>query len=298
MSDHWKSLADLLGAPSLSSTPKSSEPIANKPAPAESTPAPQPVEESVAPEEPVAVEPAPVPEPVKPKKRSSWETLASLFNIGSQPQPEPPAPVAPPPPPAPVASKPVPPAAAVPPSQPTPELSLFKPSAAVDKNPALTEMFGEASAKPHESWGKPRRMVNDVDWDDEDSPRRADRDPVDPRSKRNVETTATFGEVDSDDAESDDVDDVGDVESSGEEPLRRSRRRRRRGRGGRGGDEARGAAMKFEVLKVAVPRYAARNASLDVQLRAAKSVIRRVVRDLLSRFPVGASLSVMTRKMI
>ncbi len=194
MSDHWKSLADMLGAPSLSSTPKSSEPIANKPVPAESTSAQQPVEESVAPDEPVVEAHAPVPEPAKPKKRSSWEALASLFNIGSQPQPEPPAPVAPPPPPAPVASKPAPPAA---PTPQTPELSLFKPSAAVDKNPALTEMFGEASAKPHESWGKPRRMVNDVDWDEDDSPRRADRDPIDPRSKRNVETTATFGEVDS-----------------------------------------------------------------------------------------------------
>lgn len=228
MSDHWKSLADLLGAPGLSSSPKTEPTQSSQPAaapqaitPAQaSAPAPEPPVPEVAPEPPTVTVEA---EPTKPKKRSSWEALASLFNIGGGSS-EPPAQAKAEPPP-----KPVP---APEPAAPAPELSLFKPAPAEQPNTALTEMFGETSSKPHESWGKPRRMVNDVDWEDED--------PVKPEPIPEVRSTKSL-----DFEEEADV----DSEASDEEPVRRSRRRRRRGRGGRTGDETRSGEVRSDETR-------------------------------------------------
>lgn len=219
MSDHWKSLADLLGAPGLSSSNKSDLPSSN-PTPAQThsapTPVVNPVEESAAEPEPPTIVEQPVP---KPRKRSSWEALANLFNISIDPEPKA-APVQPEPPrevPAPV-------------SQPRAE--LFKADEPPAKNNALTEMFGEVPSQPHEQWGKPRRVVDDLGWDDDDAPvsRHADSETpaIAPRA---------FAPIDDD----------SDEELSGdEEPTRRSsrRRRRRRGRGGR--DEAAGSDELIE----------------------------------------------------
>jgi hypothetical protein len=37
------------------------------------------------------------------------------------------------------------------------------------KNPVLSEMFGQTESKiPHESWQAPKRVVNDIGWDDEE----------------------------------------------------------------------------------------------------------------------------------
>ena len=99
MADHWKTLANRLGtpgidepeveeikeeksapeAPSSASAARSadfeSKPAAKKPAFEKALGGPPPVESP-------ALAPEPVEEPVKPAKRkSSWETLASLFNV-------------------------------------------------------------------------------------------------------------------------------------------------------------------------------------------------------------------------
>jgi hypothetical protein len=200
MSDHWKSLADLLGAPGLAATPKPSiEPAS------ESTPAPAaatPVVEHVQPAKPEVkqAEPPVAAEPAKPKKRSSWETLANLFGIESRKEPEPE--------PTPVAVTPLPAA--------NPEISLFKPADTSPGNPALTEMFGTTSTTPHEQWGKPRKMVDDLGWDEDV--------PPPPRTSLRSEVSQVREESPIED----------EVESEdGTDPVRRSRRRRRRGRGGR-----------------------------------------------------------------
>jgi hypothetical protein len=217
MSDHWKSLADLLGAPSLTPSRKPADPVAEEVNP-------EPTREQVAPPAP-PVEAAPIVEPAKPKKRSSWEALANLFNIGSGPAPAPapeppppPKPIAPPPPPAP-------PRAAAPPPRPVEsspkqsEISLFKPSAGTEQNPALVDMFGQASTKPHDSWGKPRKVVDDLGWDDEEPVTRTSKNEDTPvKPTRSLDETA----------------EVDDVEMVDGEPVRRSRRRRSRGGRGRG----------------------------------------------------------------
>jgi hypothetical protein len=218
MSDHWKSLADLLGSPSLTPSQKPSEPDVEKAQPEhikESIRQPEPPAAAMA-----AAEPAAPVEPAKPKKRSSWEALANLFNIGTAPVPTP-EPIAPPPPTA-IAPPPR------PVSEPTTkqsELSLFKPSTPSQQNPALVDMFGEASSKPHESWGKPRRVVDDLGWDEEEpvakkAESRSADNPVKP--VRSLDETA----------------EVEDLESVDGEPVRRSRRRRRRGGRSSRGDEA------------------------------------------------------------
>lgn len=201
MSDHWKSLADLLGSPSLSPSSKTE----SKSEPATTANAAQTKSEDPAEQQPpVEIEPA------KPKKRSSWEALANLFNIGGGSEPvkaeTPPAPSVPAAPSRQVVE---------PPS--APEISLFKP-AQDSPNTALTEMFGETSSKPHESWGKPRRVVNDVDWEDDESPKQESKQHEETRASRSTHSLNEATNIESDEDE------------SGEEPVRRSRRRRRRGR--------------------------------------------------------------------
>ncbi len=91
MGDHWKSLADKLGAPGMDEpTPAETDSTPVSEAPYEqpqASPAAAPVEPRreivAAPEIPAA----------KPKKKSSWEALASIFNIRVEPEPLPPEPL-------------------------------------------------------------------------------------------------------------------------------------------------------------------------------------------------------------
>ncbi len=279
MADHWKTLANRLGTPGIdepevdenevdknevdqykdkslasgtqssSSIPTYSEfPSDNDPA-SKASKEVKPTEDALSSVEQAPHVPESQPAPAKPAKRkSSWEALASLFNVSidrSEPEPE-------------TASKPEP--------QPEPRQSEsrrteFKPESArsesasrhsktpvetssvdtgsrkelsifdepdSDPNTALDVMFGDVPREKLRSegagWGKPKRVVDDLGWDEvDDQPIRDEDDSEDdePRafSAENVESLESGDEV------------------SGDEPLRKVRRRRRRGRRGRGRDD-------------------------------------------------------------
>lgn len=209
MSDHWKSLADLLGAPSLNPSKRSSEPVAEKVQAEPVKEKPGHVEPQVAKADHPAAEPV---EATKPRKRSSWEALANLFNIGSAPEPE--EKLEPTTPDVSDSAQPI-----LEPTARHAEVSLFKSTAPGQQNPALVDMFGEVTGKPHESWGKPRKMVDDLGWDEDE-----------PVAKRAPEATVKPVRALDETAE------IHDLDVTEGEPERRSRRRRRRGGRGRGED--------------------------------------------------------------
>jgi hypothetical protein len=228
MSDHWKSLAQKLGAPGLAA-PEESGSESTSPITQESVAPPAPVEKPAAP--PAPVEAA---EMAKPRKRSSWETLASMFNIQLDRTPAAPEPVAPPPEPAPTPVKHEPRAAVEPKrenrrdqpprarddsrrggfkreegfskrDEPVAEerLSVFN-DTRTDTNPALEALFADAPREEVTSWKRTPRVVDDLGWDD-DAPVSEDREPISGESSP-----------------------VRDVEAEdGDEPRKRSRRRRR-----------------------------------------------------------------------
>lgn len=263
MADHWKSIANLLGAPGVDepeSETQGKEPAMDadttssfppeKGAPADSgDEAATPSDESLSFREParesrnrlesVTEQPAAQPEPPakeepinempaaempapKVKRKSSWESLASMFNIKvERPKPveeEPPAkhePIA-------ETSRQI--------REPQADDEAPRESAREDKgkssslsifsaesdnpNPALEAMFGDVPRD--DDWGGSRpRVIDDLGWgDDEDD---------EPKPARRHEPIAD--DSDSEDAEIHDKLD--------EEPVRRGRRRRR-GRRGRG----------------------------------------------------------------
>ncbi|WP_145083721.1 hypothetical protein [Aureliella helgolandensis] len=186
--------------------------------------------------EPVAAEP--IVEPPK-KRKSSWDKLASMFNLpGDRSAREAPAPV-----PTPVEQAPradvvsEPPRAKKAPTSPeaAPEISdemiSFRskpPRAEVpgfgesakskDSNAALDALFGDAPRDRSEGWGRKRRVVDDIS-------------PVEDVEAVVELPEAELGEeVSRADAKS------GDVEEGSDE--RRGRRRRRRGRGRSGADSS------------------------------------------------------------
>ena len=144
--------------------------------------------------EPLAEVMTPAPEPevvdTKPRKRSSWETLASMFNIQVDRTP----PAEPAAPPKPAAQAPV-----APPkreSRPAaqrekprfneprrerdaePRLQVFQESRDSDNNPALESMFADAPRGDIDSWKKPPRIIDDVSWeDDEAAPIKSEIEP-------------------------------------------------------------------------------------------------------------------------
>ncbi len=147
-------------------------------------PAPQPKREE------------PAPEPVKPKRKSSWESLASMFNVKIDRSK--PAEVEEP------AAEAVDQVAADESDEESP-LSIFSGDKG-DTNPALDAMFGDAPRESVDQRGSHPRVVDDLGWADEEPP------PV----TRSEEATS----------------------DEGDEAPRRGRRRRGRGRGrGRGRDE-------------------------------------------------------------
>ncbi len=206
MGDHWKSLAQKLGAPGMDDPTTSS----NESAPPSEVAAFTREPEQVQPVEPLAevMTPAPEPEVVdeKPRKRSSWEALASMFNIQlDRTPPEPPAPASAKPP----APTPVPPReresrpaaqrekprfneprrerepAREPVREPVrereparerepvreretePRLQVFQESTESDANPALESLFSDVPRGDLDSWKKPARIVDDIGWGEE-----------------------------------------------------------------------------------------------------------------------------------
>jgi hypothetical protein len=252
MGDHWKSLAQKLGAPGMDDPTTSS----NESAPPTETAAFTRESEPAQPVEPLAevMTPAPEPEVIeeKPRKRSSWESLASMFNIQlDRTPPAPPAAVKPPVP------EPVPPREreSRPAAQrekprfneprrereperkrePEPRLQVFQESES-DANPALESLFADAPRGDLDSWKKPPRVVDDIGWDDEE-----------PATNKVVEpefASEAFGV----DAET--------IEEGSAEPTERPRRRRRR-RGSRRPDGAGAAAprqnLDLEEIESIVP---------------------------------------------
>lgn len=200
MGDHWKSLAQKLGAPGMddpTTSPNESAPVTET---AAFTREPEPTQ----PVEPLSevMTPAAEPEVIdeKPRKRSSWEALASMFNIQLDRTPaEPPAP-------APVKPT-VPAPTPVPPREresrptaqrekprfneprrdrepsretsrepsrepsrdrePEPRLQVFQESTEPDANPALESMFADVPRGDLDSWKKPPRVVDDIGWGEE-----------------------------------------------------------------------------------------------------------------------------------
>lgn len=171
--------------------------------------------------EPTSVPTAASPPPKPAKRKSSWESLASMFNIKvdrskpAEAEEEPPQPVEPTPP------------AAAPIMRDSDrsvrsgsarqasdqQLSIFSGGQpTTEPNAALRSMFGDVPQSTNESWGKPR-MVDDLGWDDEEAK---------PTSTAHSTAKASFQP--SQPAADDEV---------GEETVRRGRRRRR-GRRGRG----------------------------------------------------------------
>ncbi len=203
MGDHWKSLAQKLGAPGMDDPTTSSNESAS---PTESAAFTREPEFSKEPEyarepeltqpvEPLSevMTPAPEPEVVdeKPRKRSSWEALASMFNIQidrSSAEPPAPAQVKPPAPaPAPPRERESRPAAQrekprfneprrerepardreTRDREPEPRLQVFQESPEVDTNPALESLFADAPRGDLDSWKKPPRVVDDIGWGEE-----------------------------------------------------------------------------------------------------------------------------------
>ena len=232
MGDHWKSLANKLGAPGMDAPVSEPAPAAPTPppAPAASKPAPRPA--APAPVEmppPVVHVPEPMPAPpaevAKGKRKSSWDTLTSFFGISS-PEPEPEVSSA-----APAETDALAESFTKPPerergrgrnrdrdrdrdrparaSAPARNNPPASPPAVPPKASALEELFGDAP-RQELSWDKPApRMVDDVsDWDDEPV--------VDPPTLDDQADTFTPASEAGDDAE--------------REPGRRRRRRRRGGR--------------------------------------------------------------------
>ncbi|MEO8269374.1 MAG: hypothetical protein ABI557_06625 [Aureliella sp.] len=170
-----------------------------------------------APRMPDRFEPETPPAAPPPKRKSSWESLANMFNIkvdrskSVEAAPEPKA--------IEVRSRPARPAV-----EDDQQLSIFSDERPSRSNPALDAMFGDApqgASQPRsDEWGKPR-VIDDLGWDsDEDKP----------VSKRG-------GFVESDDPKSEAVPSSGhenSEEGDDEESPRRGRRRRRGRRSGRG----------------------------------------------------------------
>ena len=229
MGDHWKSLAQKLGAPGMDDPTTSISESAST----TETPAFTRESEPTKPVEPLAeiMTPAPEPEVVgeKPRKRSSWESLASMFNIQLDRTPaEPPAP-------APTPVKPA--LEATPPrereSRPAahrekprfneprrereperesePRLQVFQESPDSDANPALESLFADVPRGDLDSWKRPPRVVDDIGWGEEV--------PVAPSKDVEPEFISEIFETDSEAA----------VEGSVESSDRPRRRRRRRG---------------------------------------------------------------------
>lgn len=145
---------------------------------------------------------APDARPAK-KKRSSWESLARMFNIPvERAEPDEPA----------VVEAVEPESVAEPEVQPPNILSMSTGEPSTPENPALDEMFSEASGAAKDSWGAKPRVIDDLGWGDEP----ADKTDEDDRPSAAAETAPA----------EDDLDGESDVRRG------RSRRRRRRGRGG------------------------------------------------------------------
>ncbi len=171
--------------------------------------------------EPTSAPTAASPPPKPAKRKSSWESLASMFNIKVdrskpaeveevRPQPtEPPTPAAAPN----LRDSERPSRSSSTRHESDQQLSIFSGGQSTTApNAALRSMFGDVPQSTNESWGKPR-MVDDLGWDDEE---------VKPTSTTHSTAKPSFQ---SSQPAAD--------EEAGEETVRRGRRRRR-GRRGRG----------------------------------------------------------------
>ncbi|MEZ6136147.1 MAG: hypothetical protein R3C53_14715 [Pirellulaceae bacterium] len=243
MADHWKSIANLLGTPGIDepesedTAPEAQSSATEAPHADTESPAvmdesqqevtsvtPKPWAEEAPPTAPASAEES---APTKKKRRSSWEALASMFNISAASEPEPANPTDTVPTDSKVVGASEETAAAratdAPRAQPSarretePELSIFGAESDRDDNPALDSLFPAAkrdSKSKADAWAKPKRVVDDVSWDaDDDYP---------------TEPNRVVDEV------SDDLDEAADTDSveaaTDGEGQRRGRRRRRRGR--------------------------------------------------------------------
>jgi hypothetical protein len=189
MGDHWKSLAQKLGAPGIDDPTTSPTDSATNETAAFAHEPEHSREPESAPVEPLAevMTPAPEPEVVdeKPRKRSSWEALASMFNIQidrtpAEPPAPAPAPVTPPAPPAavPRARESRPAAQREKPRfneprkerepargrEPETRLQVFQEAPETVANPALESMFADVPRGDLDSWKKPPRVVDDIGW--------------------------------------------------------------------------------------------------------------------------------------
>lgn len=186
------------------------DPAATTDQDAESKASPPEVIRAVAPK-PERSKKAPAASETKPKRKSSWEALANLFNVSVERPPEP---------------------EAVPEDSEenaeevaNSDLSIFGDEAeAEDANPALEAMFADAPRESADDWAPNKRMVDDIGWEDE----------AGEEGSRLSEEPAGSSEISRD----------ADPER---EPVRRGRRRRGRGRGGRDSQNRRESSETGEL---------------------------------------------------
>ncbi len=164
---------------------------------------------------------APPPPEAPPRRKSSWESLANMFNIKvdrskpaeAVPEVEAPAP------------QPVQPRGSRPAAEASTEedqpFSIFAEDRPSRSNPALDAMFGDAPSptkSSHDDWGKPR-VIDDLGWEDDGRKHTSQRNESSPSSAAEGDDQRRLA---SPEAASD---------SDDEEAPRRGRRRRRGRRG-------------------------------------------------------------------
>ncbi|MFK7737631.1 MAG: hypothetical protein AB8B50_16475 [Pirellulaceae bacterium] len=104
-----------------------------------------------------------------------------------------------------------------------PSLSIFDEDSTDDGNPALKEMFGEASGGFEDSWSSGAKVIDDVSWEAEES------DDVEGSGTEDADQPVSRGRSGSSRSDRDAKDDDGETKS--ERGGRRRRGRRGRGRG-------------------------------------------------------------------
>ena len=259
MSDHWKSLADRLGAPGLEPTTRRTRESSAQPssptAPivpdtsSRTVPSGEVARQTSQRSDATSKSSAGLPnssagglaEAPKKKKRSNWERVANLFGLGSEPD----------------ATEAVPSEVSENVSlddslEPTPDSlpqsrleslitpvsqaltfdkplssseassdvsAIFESTSKGDTNPVLEEMFGQSKTPYPDVWDKPKRVVDDVGWDEPLDVWEKGLSPEEFLAESSLESPIER-------LESEDTADELDA------PRRRSRRRRRRGRRG------------------------------------------------------------------
>ncbi len=154
------------------------------------------------------------PEPEKKKKRSNWERVANLFGLGSETE------------------SPTEQSEVTGQEELAGQSGLLTPSQ--DSNPVLEELFGHSTTEYTGAWDRPKRIVDDVGWDDDALHAKGHSEDKSFSSKPGASSKLSMDDLATpqlaEDASA--LDEAADETSpeDSDAPRRRSRRRRRRGK--------------------------------------------------------------------